>query len=558
MNGNGSMTQFYTLLSNKLLAQRGRGMDAVVVGNHDVRDVSYTNNLMNLKNSGVPVLSVNVRDKTTHQPYFAGTSLVNVDGMKVGIIGYTTDAADIGATLVNDIEVVKCAWSGSTVCNIADYVNDLRNNQGADIVVLVAHIGHSALLDPAAPILADNGAAKLPEVVVTGHWHTWADTPAWQPEVLNYKTIFTEANSYMKYIGELQVTDTGRFFSAGNHLIRNSEITPDPDIQGFIDALITMYNDMHPGHPVDEVIGYTADNLLLDNEMKWWSANEYPWSGNNTAGQWICDAMQWKTAQIFGSCDLSIETGGGVRADIPAGPVTYLRIYETFPWSDDFFYRINMTGQEIVNFLKETNLNAGFSRQLDVTAYDGVPTEVRFNGQPIELNRTYTVAINNYLYAHPPTGWTWSDTNPLTSTILCRDGIVDYMRQFTANNPYTVGGPRYHLNTEFSGGYRAVVTMLTDSQANPTYETAFIRLLSATSETLARRGTPQVPADLVNADGSINPAHHLAETELYRSYLGFKAGVLQPGDIIETWGKGSFYGGNPEFVDQEGIHVRWR
>ena len=146
--------------------------------------------------------------------------------------------------------------------------------------------------------------------------------------------------------------------------------------------------------------------------MKWWSADEYPWSGNNTAGQWICDAMRWKAEQLFGQCDLAMEAGGGVRADIPAGPVTYLQVYETFPWNDDTFTRVNMTGQEIVNFLKPTNMDAGFSSALDVTAFDGVPTSVKFNGQPIDLNHTYTVAINNYMYAHPPTGWTWSDQQP--------------------------------------------------------------------------------------------------------------------------------------------------
>lgn len=559
MGSNCGMTTFYGMLSDKLKlvpGRNGRGIDAVVVGNHDVRDASYIGNLEALAQKGVPVVSVNVRNKTNHLPYFAPYTIAMVNGKKVGVIGYTNPSGDIGPSLADTLEVVTCRWSGdtsATPCNIADYVTQLRNAPiNVDLVVLLSHLGHSALVDPTAPVLADTGTPKLPEVVVTGHWHTIADT-VWQPDSLNYKTIFSEAGSYMKYIGELQVTDAGRFFANSNHLIRNADITPDPDVQSFINGLITLYNNTNPGRPVDEVVGYTADNLLLDNEMKWWSSNEYPWSGNNTAGQWISDAMQWKAAALFGSCDLALETGGGVRADIPAGPVTYLQIYETFPWSDDFFYRVNMTGQEIVNFLKETNLNAGFSRQLDVTAYDGIPTEVRINGQPIELSRTYTVAINNYLYAHPPTGFTWSDTNPLTSTVLCRDGIVDYMRQFTASNPYTVGGPRYQMNTEFSGGYRAVVTLLTDNQANPTYETAFIRLLSATPETLARRGTPQVPADLVNADGSINPAHHLAETELYRSYLGFKAGALKHGDIIETWGKGSFYGGNPEFVDQEGI-----
>jgi hypothetical protein len=63
-----------------------------------------------------------------------------------------------------------------------------------------------------------------------------------------------------------------------------------------------------------------------------------------------------------------------------------------------------------------------------------------------------------------------------------------------------------------------------------------------------------VPTDLVNSDGSINPAHHLAEAEWFRSYLGFKTGTLKNGDIVEVWGKGSFFDGNPEFVEQEGIY----
>jgi 2',3'-cyclic-nucleotide 2'-phosphodiesterase (5'-nucleotidase family) len=555
MNGNGSMTQFYTLLSAKLQAQRGRGIDAVVVGNHDVRDINYINNLMTLEQSGVPVISVNICSKGTQTPYFSPYTIVTTHGKKVGILGYTTQASEVGASLANTLDVVACDWSSSdgTKIHLADYVNRLRNVEHCDLVVFAAHIGHSALVDPAAPLLVDNGAAILPEIVVTGHWHTWADT-VWQPEILNYKTIFTESASYMKYVGELRVTDSGKYVSSTQHLIRNADINPDPDVEAFLEYLTNQYNTAHPDQPVGAVIGYTADNLMLDNTMKWWSANEYPWSGNNTAGQWICDAMQWKAAQLFGQCDLSFESGGGVRADIPAGPVTYLQIYETFPWNDDTFYRVNMTGQEIVNFLKLTNMDAGFSRALDVTAYDGVPTNVQFNGAPIDLNRIYTVAINSYMYSHPPTGWTWSDTNPLTSAVLCRDGIVDFMRQFTADNPYHVGGPRYHLNTEFSGGYRAVVMMMNDNDTKPAYEDAFIRLLSATPETLARRGSEQVPVDLVNADGTVNAANRLSENELYRSYLGFKTGLLQPGDIVETWGKGSFYGGDPEFVDQEGIY----
>jgi 2',3'-cyclic-nucleotide 2'-phosphodiesterase (5'-nucleotidase family) len=560
MNGNGTMVQFYELLSQKLLVQRGRGIDAVVVGNHDVRSADYIANLVELKNSGVPVISINVRDKATHTAYFAPSTVVTMNGVRIGILGYTTQAAEVGASLSGTLEVANCDWNGTdpNTIHLAAAVNDLRNNQGCDVVILAAHVGESAIAtdtthdgSTVAALLADDGAAKLPEVAVTGHWHTWTDT-MWQPANLSYKTIFTESSSFMKYIGELQVDGQGRYVASSQHVIRDADISPDPDVQNLISTLATQYDTAHADMQLETVLGYTADDLMLDNAMKWWSADEYPWSGNNTAGQWICDAMKWKAAQLFGDCDLSIEAGGGVRADIPRGPVTFLQVYETFPWNDDTFDRVNMTGQEIINFLKVTNCNAGFSRDLEVTAMDGVPTDVKFQGAPIDLSHVYTVAINNYMYANEPSGWDWSDKMPLTSSVLCRDGIIEFMQQYPQSNPYTVGGPRYHLNTEFSGGFRAAVTMMNDNDTKPAYDDAFIRLLSATPETLARRGTMQVPADLVNADGTVNLENRLAEQEMYRSFLGFKPGALRPGDIIETWGKGSFYGGDPEFVDQEG------
>ena len=567
MNGNATMTQFYALLSNQLKSQGSRGIDAVVVGNHDVRDISYIQNLDTLHNAGgVPVISVNVRNLPDHSLHFEPHTVVTVNGTKIGIIGYTTSASEVGASLADTLEVADCDWNSgdSTKIHIKGYVDDLRN-QGCNVVILLAHVGQTAIATDttqdgqvAPALLMDDGVTKLPEVAITGHWHTWAST-VWQPESLNYKTIFAESASYMKYLGELQVTGEGRYLSSTQHVIRDADYVPDMQVENLVESLKGQYDAAHPDMPVGTLLGYTADDLMLDNRMKWWSADEYPWDGNNSAGQWICDAMQWKSQALFGQCDLAMETGGGVRADIPAGPVTFLQVYETFPWSDDTFYRVNMTGQDLYNFIKVTGCDAGFSSALDVTAHDGIPTLIKFktadNGwQPVDLARTYTVAINSYMYQHPPNNWTWTDTNPLTDPTLCRDGIVQYMQTWSQSNPYHVGGPRYHLDTEFSGGYRAVVTMMNDNDTKPSYEDAFIRLVNATPDTLIRLGSPQVPTNLVNPDGSINPNNHLAEIELYRSYLGFKTGALKPGDIIETWGKGSFYRGDPEFVDQEGIY----
>lgn len=562
--GNGGMTSFYELLHNKLTAvpgRNGRGIDALVVGNHDVRDLKYVQNMEHMVATGVPVISANVRDIATHAPHFPATTMVTVNGTKVGIIGFTTPSAQVGASLANTLEVVDCPWSGGTTgCNMSSYVSQLRS-QGANVVILLTHDGHSDLVDPASPVLADTGVTKLPEIVVSGHWHTWAET-AWQPDSLNYKTTFTESSSYMKFIGELNVDANGKYLNSVQHVLRNTDITPDQDVQALVSDLTALYNSYNLAHPVEEIVGYSNSNLMLDNVMKWWSANEYPWNGNNTAGQWITDAMKWKCDQIWstsGGCDLAVEAGGGVRSDIPKGAVTLLHVYETFPWADDTYVRITMSGQDIINFLKTTNLNAGFSRELEVSANDGIVTSVLFNGQPINPSVSYKVAINNYMLAHPPAGYTWPTTvnaEPDPANQLVRDSLLDFMRQqhSTPATAYDIGGDRYHFNGEYSGGYRVVVTMMNDNDTKPTFEDAFIRFISANPETLGRRGSRQVPASLVNANGSIVASNRYSEQELYRSHLGFKAGALVPGDIIEVWGKSAFYQGNPEFVDQEGIY----
>jgi len=567
--GDGTIVDYFKMLHAKLktiTGRGGRGLDAMVVGNHDIRDITYFQNLRAASAAGDPVngfhlLSLNICNKGTHTPYYEAYTIVNVNGNKIGIVGYTTESSDSPETAVNSlIDVVKCDWSStdSTKIHFKDIVGDLRNNQGCNMVILLTHMGHSGLCTPTAanptPILVDDGTVRVPEVVVSGHWHTYCDT-IWQPTALNYKTIFTEAGSFQHYVGELRVNTSGKYISSAYYPLVNSAITPDSDIASYIQQRKADYAATNPTYGLDQIIGYTADNLLLDNYMKWWSSDEYPWSGNNSAGNWICDAVQWKATQLFGQCDLSVEAGGGVRSDITAGPVTYTNIYETFPWADDTIYVVNMTGQQISDYVKDHDCDVALSSGWHVTAFDGNPTSITYNGNPINLSQTYKVAINNYMYLHDSSNFASIDPNPQTSTYLARTALVDYTSQFNQSNPYQSGSSRYSLNTEFSGGYRAVVTMMNDADTKLAFDDGFIRFLSALPETLAHRGTQQVPASLVNADGTINRANRLFENEWFRSYLGFRTGALKPGDIVEVWGKCSPYGGNPEFVDQEGVQA---
>jgi 2',3'-cyclic-nucleotide 2'-phosphodiesterase/3'-nucleotidase len=163
LGGNSGIAQFFALLSSKLKAQRGRGIDAMVVGNHDVRDASYIANMVSLQNAGVNVISANVININTNQPYFPPYTTVTIHGVKIGLLGYTTAESEVGADLSNTLKVAPCDWksSDSTKIHLADYVNELRIDQGCNLVFLVAHVGHATLVDPTAPLLADDGSARL-------------------------------------------------------------------------------------------------------------------------------------------------------------------------------------------------------------------------------------------------------------------------------------------------------------------------------------------------------------------------------------------------------------
>ncbi len=247
VNGNGDMAQFYWNLSDLLKAHRGRGIDAVVVGNHDVRDLSYITNLHDMQNNhGVPVISVNVIDKQTNTQEFAPYTTVTVNGTKIGILGYTTQAAQVGASLSDTLEVAACDWnsSDSSKIHIAYWVNKLRNDEGCNIVIFAAHVGHSTIATDAtdgsaAALLKDDSAAKVPEIAITGHWHTWAST-VWQPESLNYKTIFAESASYMQYLGELNVDGQGRYLSSVQHVIRDAEYQGDSPYAQYVSSVIEL------------------------------------------------------------------------------------------------------------------------------------------------------------------------------------------------------------------------------------------------------------------------------------------------------------------------------
>lgn len=573
---NGGLIDFYNKLDEKLKAMGGRGIDASVVGNHDMRHIDMVNNM---QAANFPFISMNIVSNETTDLVFPPYVTVVADGKKVGILGYSTDTSTyLEETTEPLFDVLKCSWAGGQeydlngatayAVSVRDYVEHLRNEEHCDVVILLMHVGHSRVASDAAnawQLVEDDGdgagAVQPPQVAIAGHWHTMTET-VWQPSDIGHKMIIGEAASYGQYVGQIDLTDEGRYLDAQKHVIRCADITPDPDVEQLIDELKveyaaspnTHYSDTNITYALDQVIGYSADELRM-NKNKWFTHAEYPWAGDNNAGAWVADSMQWYVNSQPGlQCDIALQSGGGVRRDNDAGEITYLELYETYPWVDDTMVLMHVEGQKIWDFIEEDHCGTSISQGWEIFADDGEIQNIKYNGTDLDPAGMYWVCVSKYMYDHD-NDWTdggWDGASETDIIYSIRQTMIDYTSQFTQANPMHIPGPRYHLNTSSAGRFQAVVTMVDDANSEPYYESAYVRLLSATDDTVERRGG-YVDANLVNADGSINMTNQLAEVMLYRSYLGFEEGALTNGMILNIEGEFGFHAGNAQFVDQKGI-----
>lgn len=135
-------------------------------------------------------------------------------------------------------------------------------------------------------------------------------------------------------------------------------------------------------------------------------------------GHLVADAYRDQTG-----ADIALVNGGGIRANIPAGEVTLNQIMSCHPFGNSLCM-VEATGQQILDALEWTSRkvpdeNGGFLHVSGLTFeihsylpstatnddkgnFTGVTGEYRVknvmvNGEPLDVNKTYTVASHNYM-----------------------------------------------------------------------------------------------------------------------------------------------------------------
>lgn len=153
---------------------------------------------------------------------------------------------------------------------------------------------------------------------------------------------------------------------------------------------------------------------------------------NSTMGNWFTDALITETNRIHPEgADFAIQNYGGLRIpSLAKGPITKGNVYEMMPF-DNMLVILEMDGATTQRLLDKIAASGGWpvSHQLKMTIRDGKASDIYINDEPFDSNRTYRVAMPDYI-ANGGDGADFLTLVPQdNSGIFIRDIVLQYLAE---------------------------------------------------------------------------------------------------------------------------------
>ncbi|MFL5786248.1 MAG: bifunctional UDP-sugar hydrolase/5'-nucleotidase [Bacteriovoracaceae bacterium] len=369
------------------------GYDAMAIGNHEF-DNSLATIFKQRTWAGFPFLSANIYYKNTSRRVFPSHIEKKFDGLKVTIFGLTTEDTPIKSNPIYN----KGLRFTPVVDEAKKIVPHLKKE--TDVLIAVTHAGHYVDGDHGANAPGDveiSRAVKGIDLIVGGHTHAALFSADNQNG-----TIIVQAGDWGKYLGrvDLEIVD-GKVTLKEYKLIpinllsSAGKIAQDPSMAEFLTPFKTRGDaalQMELGTSEVELVG---DRFVVRFQ-------------ETNLGNLIAEAYRQKF-----KADFAITNSGGVRATIPAGKITLESLMTVLPFGNEVGVA-KMTGAEIEKFFtyvihtlapKPGDTVAGGAypqlANIEMTANRSQKTisNIRIGGEPIEANKTYTVAVPKFVAA---------------------------------------------------------------------------------------------------------------------------------------------------------------
>ncbi|RJF71983.1 multifunctional 2',3'-cyclic-nucleotide 2'-phosphodiesterase/5'-nucleotidase/3'-nucleotidase [Deinococcus cavernae] len=423
-------TLFYNVYQGlaDVLFMNYQGYQAMAVGNHEF-DNGPEALARFAQKAQFPLLASNIDVSTEPllkdliKPY----AVLNVGGEKIGVIGAVTPDLPLISSPGPNVKMLELMAS---LKNSADALKA----QGINKVVLVSHLGYS---------VEQQVAAAVPgiDLIVGGHSHTLLGTfdnkdfpksegpyPTIVQNPDGNKTLLVAAWEWGKVLGRIKVTfnDAGAVDSwEGNPIPVSKDIAEDDTSRRMIATLSVPIANLR-----QQVVGNTGTGLNGNREVVR--------KRESTMANVLADAAL-AAAQPAGA-QLAFVNGGGVRAGIDQGPITFEEAITVQPFGNSLSV-LDLTGAQIRAALEHgvatwsenkgqfLHVSKGVSYTFDLSKPAGSRvTAVTLNGQPLVDSQTYKVAMNNFT-AGGGDGFTmFQGAKRLDTGTLDVDILVNYLK----------------------------------------------------------------------------------------------------------------------------------
>ncbi|MDR1684497.1 MAG: 5'-nucleotidase C-terminal domain-containing protein, partial [Elusimicrobiota bacterium] len=334
--------------------------------------------------------------------------IYEVNGKKIAVIGLGQDirAATQKVKFTKGRKELKKA------------LKEIKKN-GADAVVLLAHLPF-ADNEHQKPVILGNITKKLSGInlALGGHTH----------KVIQGAKIgdiyYVESGTELRGVSRVALKfndETGKLEN-----ITSQYIELDADKTGR-DEAVKAYAQNIAGAALETVLGQAKEDIK--------KLNPNPKEAvDSPLGNLFADMIR-----NIAKTDIAMQNTGGVRRDIPAGPVTQRLAAEVFPFPNTIVtMRVNgafirKTAQD--SLAEQSSLFQYSGLALRYKYEDGKPviTQIKIQGRDLDDKKMYTLAINDYNAAGNSEGYMFK--NLKNKTPLGSKGIAQYFTEYLQANP---------------------------------------------------------------------------------------------------------------------------
>ena len=434
------------------------GYDVATIGNHefDYGMEQFNKNVSLAKFQYVCCNFLNDKGEAVLKPY----TIVEKAGKKIAFVGIDTPEAFTKSTPVyfqdGEGNFIYSFCEGNKGQDLYDKVQetvDAARAEGADYVIALAHLGIDSQSSPWMSTEVITNTTGI-DAMLDGHSHSVISGEAVKNKDGD-EVILTSTGTKLDNVGIFTIDGEGKM----------SSMLLDADAIKFMDAVGALTEDNGAGAAVAAAIAKneelvntvvaktsvtltTTDPVAVDEKG---NAIRIVRSQETNLGDLCADAYR-----AMGQADIAFVNGGGIRANINEGDITYGQIIKVHPYGNALCV-VEATGQEILDalelsvcslpgesggFLHVSGLKFSVDMNVDSTVVkDEKKMFVEVAGDrrikdvevlqedgtyaPIDPNKTYTLACHNYLLRDMGDGYTmFADNNFLSEDVMLDNQVL--------------------------------------------------------------------------------------------------------------------------------------